>query len=260
MASERSPILDRTLELVRLLRARCPWDAAQTSGSLEPYLLEEALETAEAISARNDHALRGELGDLLLNVAFQIVLAEERGAFTAEEVVRHLEEKMRRRHPHVYGEATERPSWEEMKARERARDERFEGIAERLDPLSRAQRVQDRAAGVGFDWPDPSGAWQKFLEEVREVDERWRARAGRDGLEEEFGDLLFAAVNVLRLAGGHAASALRRANAKFARRFEAVEALARERGLRMGEASLEELDRLWDEVKRAERADGLEPR
>lgn len=260
MASERDPILDRSLELVRFLRARCPWDAAQTPESLEPYLLEEALETAEAISSRQDEALKGELGDLLLNVAFQIVLAEERGAFDAEDVLRHLEEKMRRRHPHVYGDATERPSWEQLKARERAPDERFEGIAERLDPLARAQRMQDRAAGVGFDWPDPHGAWEKFLEEVREADERWRTDA-RDGqLEEELGDLLFAAVNVIRLAGGHAATALRRANAKFGRRFEAVERLARERGLRMGEASLEELDRLWDEVKRSEREPGSRDR
>lgn len=253
----RDAILDRSLEIVRFLRARCPWDAAQTPQSLEPYLLEEALETAEAISSRDDEALRDELGDLLLNVAFQIVLAEERRAFTAEDVLRHLEAKMRRRHPHVYGDAAERPSWEALKAKERAPGERLHGIAERLDPLARAQRMQDRASGVGFDWPDVGGAWAKFLEEVREVDAQWADGGGdaEDGgrLEEELGDLLFAAVNVIRLAGGHAAAALRRANAKFARRFEAVEALARERGLAIGEASLEELDRLWDEVKRAER-------
>lgn len=262
----RDPILDRSLELVRFLRARCPWDAAQTPQSLEPYLLEEALETAEAIASGDDEALRDELGDLLLNVAFQVVLAEERTAFTAEDVLRHLEEKMRRRHPHVYGDAAERPSWEALKAKERASDERFDGIAERLDPLARAQRMQDRASGVGFDWPDVSGAWTKFLEEVGEVNAHWADGGGgggggadrdaedRSDLEEELGDLLFAAVNVIRLAGGHAATALRRANAKFTRRFAAVEALARERGLTIGEASLEELDRLWEDVKRTERA------
>jgi MazG family protein len=259
----RAPILDRSLDLVRFLRARCPWDAAQTPESLEPYLLEEALETAEAISTGDDAALRDELGDLLLNVAFQIVLAEERRAFSGEEVLRHLEAKMRRRHPHVYGDAAERPSWEALKAEERAPGERFDGITERLDPLARAQRMQDRASGVGFDWPDVSGAWAKFLEEVGEVDAHWAAGGvdveAKDRLEEELGDLLFAAVNVIRLAGSHAAAALRRANAKFARRFEAVESLARERGLTLGEASLEELDRLWDEVKRAERGGDERP-
>ncbi len=254
MASELVPILDRALALVRTLRAGCPWDAAQTPQSLEPYLLEEAVETADAIRSGEDGALRGELGDLLLNVAFQIVLAEERGAFSAEDVVRTLEEKMRRRHPHVYGDAPERPSWDQLKAKERPHGERLEGIAERLDPLSRAQRIQDRARGVGFDWPDAHSAWKKFLEEVREVGARLDDEAGEAGeaLEEELGDLLFAAVNVIRLAGAHAASTLRGANAKFERRFQAVEALAHERGLEMGAATLDELDRLWEEVKRGE--------
>jgi ATP diphosphatase len=270
MASE--PILDRALALVRTLRAGCPWDAAQTPQSLEAYLIEETLEVADAVARGDDPALRAELGDLLLNLAFQIVLAEERGAFTAEDVVRGLEEKMRRRHPHIWGGADERPHWEEMKARERAGRDRFAGIAERLDPLSRAQRIQDRVSGVGFDWPDVRGAWEKFLEEVREVERRLPDGAGRtarsgehdappDGgapaagaLEEELGDLLFAAVNVIRLSGAHAATALRRANAKFERRFRRLEALARERGVEPGAASLEELDRLWDEVKREEDA------
>lgn len=252
MASEPILILDRALAVVRTLRARCPWDAAQTPQSLEPYLLEEALEVADAIAAEDDAGLQGELGDLLLNVAFQIVLAEERGAFTAEEVVRELEEKMRRRHPHVYGDASERPSWEELKAKERAPGERFDGIAERIDPLSHAQRIQDRVSGIGFDWADARGAWRKFLEEVREVEDRWDDDSGRERIEEELGDLLFAAVNVIRLAGFHSPSALRRANTKFERRFRALERLARDRGLKMGEATLDQLDRLWDEVKQTE--------
>lgn len=242
--------LDRALAIVRVLRAGCPWDAAQTHQSLTPYLLEETLELVDAIGDGDDDAMRGELGDLLLNVAFQIVLAEERSAFSAEEVVGQLEEKMRRRHPHVYGDAPEPPNWEAGKAHER-QGETFEGLARRLDPLSRAQRIQDRAAGVGFDWDDVHGAFAKVREEVEEVAARIEA-ADDDGLEEELGDLLFACVNVARLSRLHAARALRGANAKFEDRFARLESLARERGLGMGEASLAELDALWDEIKKEE--------
>jgi MazG family protein len=250
-------VLDRAVALVRFLRARCEWDAAQTPRSLVPYLLEEAHETAEAIAHDDDADLRGELGDLLLNVAFQIVLAEERGAFTGEDVVGTLEAKMRRRHPHLYGDG-ERVAWETLKARERAARESprslLHGIASGLEPLSRAQRIQDRVAGVGFDWSDWRGAFDKVAEELEEVRELLHEPARRDqDLEEELGDLLFAVVNLTRLAGSHAMRALQRANAKFAGRFEALERLAAERGLVLGDASLEELDVLWDAIKATER-------
>ncbi|MBI4513944.1 MAG: nucleoside triphosphate pyrophosphohydrolase [Gemmatimonadetes bacterium] len=261
MASEHDATLDRALALVRFLRARCPWDRAQTASSLQPYLVEEALEVADAIDARDDAALRDELGDLLLNVAFQIVVAEERGAFTAEDVLSALEDKMRRRHPHVYGDAAEPPSWDELKAREGGAGGALGGGAEaleravaRLDSLAQAQRIQEHASGMGFDWDDARGAWEKLLEEVREVDAHLAQRADRDRLREEFGDLLFAAVNVARLCGLHAASLLRDANAKFERRFRTLQALARARGVNVGAATLSELDLLWDEVKREEKA------
>ena len=246
--TDRGHTLDRALELVRFLRAGCPWDARQTPQTLTPYVIEEALELVDAIVDRDDSAIRGELGDLLLNVAFQIVLAEERGAFEAEDVVHHLEEKMRRRHPHLYGAARERPDWEEVKAHERQRDDVFAGLARRLDPLSRAQRTQDRVAAVGFDWPDYQGAFDKLREEVEEVAEHL---GGDDAarLEAELGDLLFACVNVARLSGLHAARALRAANARFEHRFAGVQALARERGIDMTSASLDQLDALWEEVK-----------
>jgi MazG family protein len=245
-------VLDRALALVRFLRAGCPWDAAQTPASLTPYLLEESMELADAIlEGADDETLVSELGDLLLNVAFQIVLAEERGAFGAEDVVRALEAKMRRRHPHLYGEADERPHWEAHKANERPGDDVFEGLARRLDPLARAQRLQDRAAGVGFDWDHARDAFQKVHEEVDEVAAQLDSGDG-DALERELGDLLFAVVNVARLSGLHAATALRRANVKFERRFREMAARAEARGLRLGEASLEELDAIWDEIKEGE--------
>jgi MazG family protein len=248
-------VLDRALALVQFLRAHCPWDAKQTPRSLQRYLLEEAHEVADAINAGEPAALRDELGDLLLNVAFQVVIAEEQGAFSREDVVAGLEQKMRRRHPHLYG-LGEAEEWAAIKARERAARPPREGLLDDLpsgmDPLLRAFRVQERAAYVGFDWDDWRGAWDKVREETDEVKEAIAA-GDADHLEDELGDLLFAAVNLVRLAGAHPTAALGRANAKFARRFRGVEGLARERGLSFGEASLAELDVLWDEVKRRER-------
>lgn len=247
--------LDRALALAAFLRARCPWDAAQTPLSLQPYLLEEAHEAARAIAARDPAALRDELGDLLLNLAFQVVMAEEAGDFARDDVVRAVEQKMRRRHPHLYGEPHE--PWEAIKARERAERGQapsiLDGVPAGADPLGRAYLVQARVAEFGFDWSDWRGAWDKVREEVGEVGVEL-ATGDTAKLEDELGDLLFAVVNLVRLAGAHPTSVLSRANAKFERRFAGVEALAAERGVVFGRASLEELDVLWDEVKRRERA------
>lgn len=249
--------LDRALALVEFLRAHCPWDAAQTPETLRRYLLEEAHEVVDAIDAADPRALRDELGDLLLNVAFQVVIGEETGHFSRQDVVRGLEEKMERRHPHLYGGGEAEP-WEVIKARERsaAGAEGGAGILADLspsgDPLRQAHRIQERVARVGFDWPDPGGAWEKVREEVEEVGEELGER-GSARLEEELGDLLFSVVNLARLAGVDAPVALARANRKFARRFAALETLAVQRGVVLGEAKLEVLDGLWDEAKRGER-------
>jgi nucleoside triphosphate diphosphatase len=257
------PTLDRALDLVRFLRQNCPWDAAQTPESLIPYLLEEAHEVAEAIVDRGSRIadrgsadpLASELGDLLLNLAFQIVLAEEKKSFDAEAVVRELEAKMRRRHPHLYGDG-ERVDWETLKAKERAADTAtsvLQGVAKGLDPLSKAHRIQERVATVGFDWENARGAFDKVAEELEEVREAME-REPSPALEEELGDLLFAVVNLTRLTGLHSLQALHRANLKFTTRFEALEELAAARGIGLGQASLQELDALWDEVKKAGRA------
>lgn len=248
--------LDRALALVEFLRARCPWDAAQTPHSLRRFLLEESHEVVDAIERGDEVELRGELGDLLLNLAFQIVLAEERGAFDRETVVRGLEEKMRRRHPHLYGLGEAEP-WETLKARERSggaagEEGRLADLPPGDDPLQRAHRIQERVAGVGFDWPDWRGARDKVREEVEEVAAELEAEHTQEA-EEEIGDLLFAVVNLARLGGVHAPTALARANRKFIRRFTEVERLARARGIVVEEAGLEALDRLWDEAKRSER-------
>ena len=253
--------LDDTLALMRDLRKRCDWDAAQTHESLRPYLIEEAHELDDAIRLENDKLLREELGDLLLQVLFHSVLAEERGAFAFADVAEGLITKMKGRHPHLYGDAAKEP-WERMKSRHR--ESIADGLPAALPALHRAHRLQDRAAGVGFDWPDVAGPAEKVEEELKEVRQELRQssppKAGAPpvldarhyALEAELGDLLFAVVNLCRKAGVHASIALDKANAKFERRFKEVERMAKERGLDVSKAGLEKLDELWDEAKRAE--------
>ncbi len=249
--------LGRALGLVRELRQRCPWDRAQSPQTLRPYLVEEALELDHAIQTDDPEAMRDELGDLLLHLAFQIVIGEERSQFNAEVVTRTLEEKMWRRHPNLFGDGristSDHAGWELVKRREpRSGGKRgtLAGLPPTLPPLVMAYRLQERAAGIGFDWPDANGPLAKVKEEVAEL-EKEQGTGRREQVEEELGDLLFAAVNLARKLGIEAGQALERANLKFMQRFENVEKLAEARGLEMGRASLEELDGLWNEVKQA---------
>lgn len=277
-AREVDAALGRALALVRYLRAHCPWDARQDPISLRPYLLEEAHEVAAAIEEGDDSALLSELGDLLLNVAFQIVLAEERESFDGPAVIETLESKMRLRHPHIYGDAAEPPDWEALKAEERAADESaeadprqpassdpFEGVPEGLEPLSRALRFQDRMAAIGFDWPDAHGPLEKVREETEELARlvaeppRGAAHAAasedpdrRVRVEEELGDLLFAAVNLARRFRVHPSNALLRATSKFQRRSREMWRRAVDAGLDPDRMTLEQLDALWEAVKREE--------
>jgi len=245
--------LDDALALMKDLRRRCEWDAAQTHESLRPYLIEEAYEVDDAIRSGRDEALRSELGDLLLQVLFHSVVAEERGAFDFPDVVEGFLAKMKSRHPHLYG-GGERQSWEGMKAKQR--ESIVDGLPADLPSLHRAFRLQDRAAGVGFDWPDADGPAAKIEEELAEVRQEITAGARADAhgvpdakLEEELGDLLFSVVNLCRKLGVHPSLALDKANVKFATRFQAVEQLAKQRDVDVRTAGLERLDALWDEVK-----------
>ena len=243
--------LDRALALVRFLRAECPWDGKQTAESLIPYLLEETHEVVDAIRAGSALELEGELGDLLLNLAFQIVVAEETNTLDADSVYGRLETKMIARHPHLFGKG-ERQSWEALKAAERSEGEGvLSGIASGLDPLTKAHRIQERVAAVGFDWEDYRGALDKVREELEEVVEAIDME-GEEAVAEEVGDLLFATANLARLVGTHPTAALAAANDKFRDRFTQLERLARERGIDLREAGLNVLDGLWDEVKRDE--------
>lgn len=239
--------LEDTLAIMRDLRVRCDWDAAQTHDSLRPYLIEESHEVDDALQRGDDQALKEELGDLLLQILFHSVLAEERGAFDMHDVAHGLVTKMRSRHPHLY-EGAARIPWEQMKAKKRA--SLGEGLPLTLPALHRAHRLQDRAAGVGFDWPDASGPAAKVAEELREVTDELQGAHDHARLEDELGDLLFSCVNLCRKAGVHAALALDRANAKFEQRFGEAERVATGRGLKLADASPAQLDEIWEEVKR----------
>ena len=258
LAMTETHFLDDTLALMRDLRARCEWDAAQNHETLRPYLIEESHELDDAIRALDDRLMREELGDVLLQVLFHSVLAEERGAFTFGDVATGLITKMKGRHPHLYGDAAREP-WERMKSRHRKSI--ADGLASGLPSLHRAHRLQDRAAGVGFDWPDVEGPAEKVEEELGEVRAELEKLpkpksgappvldAGHYALEGELGDLLFAVVNLCRKAGVHASIALDKANEKFEKRFQEVERMATERGIDLPHAGLEKLDELWDEAK-----------
>jgi uncharacterized protein YabN with tetrapyrrole methylase and pyrophosphatase domain len=257
--------------MVRDLRQRCPWDRIQTRETLRPYLVEEVFELDHAIAEGDPHAIREEVADLLLHLGWQLVLGEERGEFTAEEVAGDLERKMRRRHPQLFdlGPAEQ---WATLKRQEKQRGV-LDGLPPALPSLLMAYRLQERAAGVGFDWPDTAGPLAKVREELNEVERELAGAAERaerssatpapsatepiypappDALVEEIGDLLFAVVNLARKARVHPTTALDRANAKFRDRFAQVEQQAAERGIDVASAGLEVLNGLWEESKRDE--------
>ncbi len=260
--------LGRAMRMVRDLRRRCPWDRVQTRETLRPYLVEEVFELDHALAEGDAAAIREEVADLLLHLAWQLVLAEERGEFSPEDVAGDLERKMRRRHPQLF-DLGPAEGWEHLKRRERPRG-LLDGLPPNLPSLHLAYRLQERAATVGFDWPDARGPLAKVREEVEEaarliealaseVAEPPPPRPGETGepvhppaaeaLVDEIGDLLFAVVNLARKLRIQPGTALDRANRKFRRRFDTMERLAAERGLA---ATPAELDQLWEEAKRAE--------
>lgn len=247
--------LDRLLRIMARLRdpvSGCEWDTAQNFATIAPYTIEEAYEVADAIERSDMADLKGELGDLLFQVVFHARMAEEAGHFAFSDVARSISDKMEARHPHIFGDeggVMEDKRWEDIKAAERAEagaKSALEGIALALPALMRAQKLQKRAARHGFDWPDVDGPRDKVLEEISEL-----AEAIGDEIEEEAGDFLFAAVNLVRAYGIDAELALRNANLKFERRFRAMEQLA---DGDFAERDLSEQEELWQEVKRREKA------
>jgi len=243
----------------------CPWDREQTHETLRPYVVEEAYEVVEAIDDGDPEELRSELGDLGLQIVFHAALSKAKGGFDVDGVYRAICEKLIRRHPHVFDDADARNAdevlrnWEAIKKREREAKgvvekpvSHLDGVPKALPALQRAERIQSKARRVGFDWPTAEPAWAKIHEEIEEL-RREHERMDPAKVAEEFGDLLFAMVNVARLLRVDAEQALQGTSAKFARRFRHIEARAREQGRELTAMTLEEMDALWDEAKRIER-------
>lgn len=256
--------LPRLLEIMRRLRdpdTGCPWDIEQDFASIAPYTIEEAYEVADAIERGDMADLEGELGDLLLQTVYHTAIGEEAGHFNFESVTRTIANKMVARHPHVFGTESRDKSaeqqttdWEAIKAAERvgkAEAGALDGVAVGLPALLRAMKLQNRAARVGFDWPSTDQVLDKINEETRELVEA-RETLSQSEVEEEFGDLLFVMANLGRHLKLDPEAALRAANSKFIRRFEAVEAKLAARGKTPGQSDLAEMDALWDAVKAEE--------
>ncbi len=260
---DRENGIQRLLEIMRRLRnpvTGCPWDIEQDFKTIAPYTIEEAYEVADAIEREAWDELPGELGDLLLNTIYHAQMAEEAGLFDFDTVIQAISDKMIARHPHVFGDerrdksaAQQVADWEALKARERgAPASALDGVAGNLPALTRALKLQNRAARVGFDWPETLHVLEKITEESAELAEAHAEKTPED-VEEEFGDLLFVMANLGRHLGVQPEEALRKANAKFTRRFTAVEAALKGKGKAPQDSNLAEMDALWDEVKLGEK-------
>jgi len=266
--------MPRLLEIMRRLRdpnSGCPWDIEQNFATIAPYTIEEAYEVADAIERKAWDELKGELGDLLFQSVFHAQMAAEAGLFNFDDVANTMSDKMVARHPHVFGDESrdktaqqQTQDWEQIKAAERAARAQsgvLEGVAIGLPALLRAHKLQKRAARVGFDWPDITQVLDKLVEEAAELAEA-KAQLGADEIEEEMGDLLFVMANLARHLGVEPEAALRRANAKFTRRFAHIEAALAQQGKTPQQSNLAEMDALWNSAKavdKANKAANLEP-
>jgi tetrapyrrole methylase family protein/MazG family protein len=251
--------MDPLVQIMKQLRGPngCPWDKEQTHDSLKRYLIEETYEVIEAIELGDMYKLREELGDLLLQIVFHAELASEQGAFDINDVINGIVTKMEERHPHVFGrqqlETAEEvlDNWEQIKDKEKAKAgnrDTLMDVPRGLPALLRAEKIQARAARVGFDWPELQGAWDKIEEEKEELLVALRGGAQED-IKNEYGDLLFALVNVARFLKVDPEEALGHTIDKFIQRFRSMEEQVKEQGLKLSDLSLQELDKLWDEAK-----------
>ena len=256
---EKTEAFGKFLDVLDTLRVKCPWDAKQTNESLRPNTVEEEFELADALISDDTPNIRKELGDVLLHVAFYSKIAEEKGEFDIADVCMALTEKLIFRHPHIYGDVkadTARKvaeNWEEIKLREKGGNKTvLAGVPSSLPSLIKANRIQEKVRNVGFDWEEPLQVWDKVKEELAEAEAEIR-KGNKDGMEEEFGDLLFAVINAARLNGVDPDNALEKTNRKFIRRFNYLEKKAAEAGRSLHDMTLAEMDRIWDEAKRLER-------
>lgn len=244
------------VEIVKILREKCPWDRKQTNESIAPLLIEEAYETLSAIQEGNDQEFKEELGDLFLHIVMHSVMAEERNAFNLLDVLIKIQEKLVFRHPHVFasvevsGEEEVLRNWEELKQKE-GKNSALEGVPQNLPSLLRAERIQHKASRVGFDWEKRDQVWEKVLEELDELKSAVE-KEDVTRIEEEFGDLLFALVNYARFLGVSPEIALQKTNNKFINRFQAIEKYAKQSHKTLSEMTLAEMDEIWNQAKKNE--------
>ena len=250
---------EELVKIVSELRAPdgCPWDREQTNQSLLPYFIEEAYELIESVDEKNWENVKEELGDLLLHVVFQGSIAEQDGKFQLVESLLTVNEKLIRRHPHVFGDAQAdeafhaKQNWEAAKHKEKGRNSRLDGVPINLPALVRAQRLQQKASYAGFDWDKVEQVWEKIHEEILELKEAQLSN-NKKHIEEEIGDVIFAVVNLARFLDISAENSLRKTNKKFINRFKKVEEGINEQGKEIDDATLEEMDAIWNEAKRNE--------
>ncbi|MDR0983274.1 MAG: nucleoside triphosphate pyrophosphohydrolase [Culturomica sp.] len=252
---EKKEAFAELLEIMENLREQCPWDKEQTMESLRSLSIEEVYELGDAVLAGNMGEVKKELGDLLMHIVFYASIAEEEGFFTIEDVLKGINEKLKYRHPHIYGDISVKnaeevtQNWEKLKLKEKGRKEKvLSGVPVSLPALVKAYRIQDKVRGVGFDWEKREDVWDKVREELGELEDEIR-KDDNEKAEEEFGDFMFAVINAARLYGINPENALEKTNRKFISRFSYIEEKAKEQGKKINEMSLEEMDKFWNEAK-----------
>jgi tetrapyrrole methylase family protein / MazG family protein len=242
------------VKIVERLRRECPWDREQTNDSIKDATIEEAYEVVEAIDNKDYEELKIELGDLLLHVVFHTIIAQQDNHFTIDEVIESIQDKLIRRHPHVFkntevsGTKEIKKNWETIKLSE-GRESVVDGVPKNLPALQRAHRLQEKAARVGFDWENKEDVWKKVIEEIEEMHQSEK-QGDKEGLENEIGDVFFSLVNYSRFIGINPENALRSTNEKFIKRFEYVQEKIRETGKKISESNLAEMDFYWEESKK----------
>lgn len=256
MDKKKLEAFERIGDIMDRLRVECPWDRKQTNESLRILTQEEVFELCDAIIKKDDAGICEELGDVLLHILFYSKIAEEKNAFTIADVCNHLSDKMIHRHPHVFGSAEANSSaevirnWQILKLQEGKGKTVLGGVPDSLPSLIKAFRIQDKARSAGFDWKQKEDVWEKVKEEVNEVEEELSKEENQQRIEDEFGDLLFSIINAARLYKINPDNALERTNQKFIKRFNYMEAKAKEQGKTVNELSFDEMNALWDEAKK----------
>lgn len=253
---EKLEAIGKMLDVLDILRVKCPWDAKQTNESLRTNTIEEVYELSDALVADDNANIKKELGDVLLHIAFYSKIGEEKEEFDIADVADALREKLVFRHPHVFGDAhvdnaaAVSQNWEQIKLKEKGGNKTvLAGVPESLPALIKANRIQEKARNVGFDWDTKEQVWEKVKEEIHEVEEELK-KGNLEKTEEEFGDLLFSVINAARLYGVNPDNALEKTNRKFIKRFNFLEARAKEMNKSLKEMSLDEMDKIWEEAKK----------